>query len=112
MGKIRHQQKSDGDIVILKVSGEIFSPNVSEFDEILNNAIEDSNQIILNFSELKYLCSAAIGCLIGYFNQAKQKGGKIVIMKMNKKLSKVLDRIGFPSIIEIAQSLEEAKGYF
>lgn len=112
MGKIKFSVKNEDDISIVTISGEVFSPDVPTFDENLGEVIDSSNKIIIDFSRLNYLCSAAIGCLIGYFNQAQQKGGKIVITRMNDKLKKVLDRIGFPSIIEITETVDEAKTLF
>lgn len=112
MAEVRFSTEFDGDVAIVSVGGEVYSPDVPVFDERLEEIIEKTNKVILDFSKLYYLCSAGIGCLIGYFNQARRSGGKIVIAKINDKLYRVLERIGFPGIIEITDSIDEARTLF
>ncbi len=112
MADVRFSTEFEKDLAIVSIGGEVYSPDVPVFDERLEEIIEKTSKIILDFSKLYYLCSAGIGCLIGYFNQARHNGGKIVIARINEKLFKVLERIGFPGIIEITDSIEEAKTLF
>jgi anti-sigma B factor antagonist len=100
--------EEDG-VVILSVGGNLSSPSVQYFDLQLEESMKISNKLILNFSELEYICSAAIGELISYFNQAEQIGGSVVVCGINKKMKKVLDIIGFPSVMQTTTSVGKAK---
>jgi anti-anti-sigma factor len=109
MSDAGYSLKIDNNIAILSVSGSLTSQEVVAFDDHLEKAMEQSDKIILDFAALEYMCSAAIGTLISYFNQTSEHGGTVIVAGVNSKMQKVLDVIGFPSIVEIVPSVAAAK---
>jgi anti-sigma B factor antagonist len=101
MSDLKVSDKLMGDYAIVKISGELYPKMVSEI-------LEKTKRIILDFSHLEYICSAAVGYIVAYNNQASDAGGRVIVTEVNQKIKKILEIIGFPRMIDMTDSMDEA----
>ncbi|URA10950.1 STAS domain-containing protein [Thermospira aquatica] len=106
------QVTKTGNVVVLKISGEMDAHTAPQMDKALKEAIAQGNKIVLDVSQMTYVATAALGVLIANNNVVKTKGGKIVIAGMLDKIRKVFDTMGFSKVFPIASSVDEAKNLF
>lgn len=70
---------------------------------------EGSNQILLDFTSVKYLSSQAIGIIITLNKKATQQpGGRLVLCGVNESLLKLLKITRLDRILKIAATREQA----
>lgn len=105
----------DEELTVIKISGEATSQNASQFCLSLKEVLLKKHWVILDLSELTYICSGSMGCIIASVNRARQAGGKLLTVGMTENVKKVFDLIKFSEIAEITNSpvsdIDEAKGY-
>ncbi len=106
------QVTKSGDVVVLKVSGEMDAHTAPQMDKALKEALTQGSKIVLDASQMTYVATAALGVLIANNNVVKTKGGKIVVAGMPEKIKKVFDTMGFSKVFPIASSVDEAKKLF
>lgn len=110
----------ESDIPEIEVSGEIDHFFAPEFESTIVNAINQRPQssLIINFSELEYLDSAAIGVLFATLDTLKKRspGKKIILICPNQNVRKIIELVGIqadPSFLILVQreekTIQEAK---
>ncbi len=102
----------DGNIGVLSVSGSIDAHSAPLFDKRMKESLDKSKKIILDVSKLDYISTAGLGVLIASFNEAKSKGGDVILSNMTDKIRKVFDTMGFSKVLKIAASNTAAKSLF
>ncbi|OHD62125.1 MAG: hypothetical protein A2014_03690 [Spirochaetes bacterium GWF1_49_6] len=108
MSDLKVSDKLMGDYAIVKISGELYPKMVSVLDAKMGEILEKTKRIILDFSHLEYICSAAVGYIVAYNNQASDAGGRVIVTEVNQKIKKILEIIGFPRMIDMTDSMDEA----
>lgn len=76
----------------------------SQVDQCGNGTV-----LIFDFSKLNYLNSYAIGQLVSWHNTISTKGGKIVIVGINKNIQDIFSVLGIESVFKTYPSLEDVK---
>lgn len=99
----------DGDVVVVKIGGEMDAHTAPQLDKTLKEAMTQGMKIILDTSQMSYVATAALGVLMANHNTLKSKGGKIVIFGMQEKIKKVFDTMGFSKVFPVVSSFDEAK---
>ena len=95
--------------VILAVKGRIDSVAAPEFGKQMDDLInQGETRIIFNLSELDYISSAGLRCILLMAKNLKEKKGKIVLAAVKPSVMKVFEISGFSSIIPISNSIEAA----
>ncbi len=88
-------------VSIIKLSGNLNAYTAPEFESILKDTIEKNPKIVLNLSNLDYISSIGLGVIIGYIEDAREKGGDIKIhLKDNSVIKEIFEITGFPKIIK------------
>jgi len=103
------QMTKAGDVVVLKVSGEMDAHTAPQLDKALKEAASQGTRLILDVAQMSYIATAALGVLMANHNALKSRGGKIVIAGMQEKIKKVFDTMGFSKVFPLAASVEEAR---
>ncbi|MBN2381649.1 STAS domain-containing protein [bacterium] len=104
------EQKDVGDVTIISLSGKI---TIGEGDEALRNIITEvldrgKRKLLLNLENVKYMDSAGIGELIRCYTTVTNKGGKLKLLKLTKKIKDLLTITKLISIFEDFAQEEEA----
>ena len=80
-------------------------------DEIYKILEENNDQkyFIFDLESLEFLNSKAIGYFVDFFKKISEKNGKLVFSKLNDYVFDILDLVGVTRVIEISDTLEEAR---
>jgi anti-anti-sigma factor len=65
--------------------------------------------LIFDFAKLNYLNSFAIGQLVAWHNAVNTKGGKILIVGINKNVEDIFSVLGINNIFKAYATIEELK---
>lgn len=90
--------------------GSINEP-LEELESLIKNQSETCNNFVLDFEDLIYLNSYAIGQLVNWHNLLAKNCGKIVILHANKEVGEIFRILGISNLFSIFSSLEEAEAF-
>lgn len=96
---------------IINFTGQLDETNVDEEAKKIYKVIEDMPvpYLLLDFSQLTYINSKAIGYVTDWYSRASAKNGKIVIANPQPNILDILKVVGITQIISIHNSVEDAK---
>lgn len=86
--------------------GSIKEP-LAELEALIQNNTERCD-FILDFKDLIYLNSYAIGQMITWHNLLEKSKGRIFIANSNKEVDEIFNILGIFNLFEFASSVEEA----
>ncbi|MDX9789953.1 MAG: STAS domain-containing protein [Candidatus Kapaibacterium sp.] len=82
---------------------------VEEFDKVIN---VHKPGLIVDFENTSYLSSILIGILVRMHAKFSERDGKIIFCRLNQTLRNVLKMTKVDTILNITDTLEEAKAKF
>jgi anti-anti-sigma factor len=107
-------------VLILKIVGFVDASNINIFNRRIHEAMENGySRIILDFSELQYINSSALGVLLDAHSLATKRQGDLKILNLPREIEKTFEILGFTSYFQIFSdekkaiqsfSLKEKKG--
>lgn len=97
----------EDDLSLLFVKGKLFTAQTEKFNKQLKTALENSAKIIIDLSELEYICSAGVGAIVACYKKAQIDGGNVVIAGANPHIQKIFEIIGFSKIFAMTHSWSE-----
>ena len=100
----------ENEIAILKIDDEIIFDNSNAFKEkskkmLVNN---DSNNLVLDLSQVPYIDSSGIGYILSLFKFIRSQGGRLVIANPNEKIKKVFEITKMTEVFQMYESVEKA----
>jgi len=105
--------RSNGDIQILELRGELDAHTASELEAAIQKCQGGSSyRIVVNGSNLAYISSAGLGVFMAYIEEVREKGGDIKIAALQSKVFNVFDLLGFPMLFDILESEDDAVAKF
>lgn len=106
---VRTPSGEERKVYVLNVVGQLDAHSFSEFDEYLGELIsQDRSRIVLNFARLTYISSAGLGVLSGRLQEARERGGNIVLCEIPEDLHKILQMVGMHEVMDIVETEKEA----
>jgi anti-sigma B factor antagonist len=95
--------------LVLALGGQIDSTAAAEFeDQIVTLIAGGSNNIIVDFSKVKFISSAGLRVLLLAAKKVKPYGGKISLCNLSKDVKEVFEISGFANLFSIYESADEA----
>ncbi len=105
--------RSQNEIVILDIAGEIDLYNAPEIKDIINTLIEDKKyNVIINLEKVTYIDSSGIGALISSLSNLKKYQGGLKIINVFASVKKVFELTKLTSFFEIYDKEIEALDSF
>ncbi len=105
--------RSNGDVQVLDLKGELDAHTASELEAAIERCRdENKNKIVVNGSGLAYISSAGLGVFMAYIEELREEGGDIKIAALQPKVFNVFDLLGFPMLFDIVATEEEALARF
>jgi len=102
-------QVEESGILILKIAGFIDASNINLFDRQMHEQIENGySKIILDFSELQYMNSSALGILLDLHQLTARRQGSMRIINLPRKIEKTFEMLGFNDYFQIFSEKEKA----
>lgn len=96
--------------IILKLSGQFTGGyETDDFQKEVNTVFQANQNLIVDFTETKYLSSIVIGLILKNKAEFQKKGNFVVYCGFNQTLVEVLQMTKVWSQLEITEDLESAK---
>lgn len=96
----------------VSIKGQLDESNVDEqakkIYQILDN-LQTNFTLILNFAELEYMNSKAIGYLTDWYTRLSDKQGKILIVQPRENILDILQVVGLTQLIQTYSTIDEAR---
>ena len=101
-------EREDG-VLSLLLDGRLDGSNVSEFDEQVRAAIEDSGSVVvMDFEKLRYISSAGLRSVLMTARALGNKNLGFALCSLSEQIREVFEISGFDKIIAVHQSRADA----
>ena len=92
-----------GDVVIVHAApARLMYPSLSEFSTLVSGELGGgARKIVIDLGKVEYLDSAAIGCLMDIYRQAKAAGAIVKLAGVQKRVETMLTLTGANQFLEI-----------
>jgi len=102
--------KLDGDILIVKVSGDVDASSSITLDNAISKVISDGHKkILIDGNEMHYISSAGLGVFMSYLQDFEKENIKMALFGMNDNVVNVFKILGLDQLIKMVESEDEAK---
>ncbi len=97
----------------LKIGGFLDAHTAPALEEAIQRLVDEGRfNIVVDFKDLSYISSAGLGVFMGFIEEIRGKNGDIKMCGMSPKIYRVFDLLGFPTIYQIFDQLDEAAALF
>lgn len=86
---------------VVRFSGRLDASQAAAADEALARAVADTQ---VDFSELDYIASAGIGCLLAALKRLRKSGASLRLVGLNAQIRELFELAGFDTVFEIGES--------
>lgn len=97
---------------VVHVKGQLDESNVDEEAKKIYQIIDGSGDgftLLLEFSELEYMNSKAVGYLTDWYTKLSDKSGKILIVQPKENILDILQVVGLTQLIQTYPTMDEAR---
>jgi len=103
----------EGEILVLKLKGRLDTNASAEFEQQVESSINSRiKNMILDFSELEYICSSGLRVIIQAAKKLRSLQGELVLCALEDYIQEVFEISGFDAFLKIFASKEEAVNSF
>jgi anti-anti-sigma factor len=103
------QQQLSGDVQLVGVSGRLdqnLTPDLeAQFDALLAEGYE---RFIVDMSEVSYINSGGLRCLVTAWRKAKKEGGNVLLFGLQPRVEQVFSMVGFDKVFELYPTQQSA----
>lgn len=102
--------RNDSETVsVLNIRGYLDAHTAPDFEDAINKLIDENRyKIVVDLTGLQYISSAGLGVFMGFIEEIRQHSGDIKLSSASPKVYKVFDLLGFPSLYEFYEKLDDA----
>ena len=86
---------------VIAPNGKIDHVTVGEFEEKMSKLGEQTDELVLDMNEVEYVSSAALRAILNANDQMSEKGGKLTLKNVNKKVMEIFSITGFADYLNI-----------
>ncbi|MFW5489449.1 MAG: STAS domain-containing protein [Desulfovibrio sp.] len=98
------------DVAVVSVSGRLDPLTGPQFEEFVNNLIEQGNlKFVADLGGLEYISSAGLRSILSMAKKLRPMGGAIVFANLKGMAKDVFDISGFGSMFGIFETVSAAK---
>jgi anti-sigma B factor antagonist len=91
---------SEGDIV-LSIKGTLSATTSRDFNAAVEEALGESNAIVLDFKDVDYMASAGLRVLVAAQKKLRVSGGRLRLINVRKEVMEVFEITGLDEILDI-----------
>lgn len=106
---IEIQTRTEDDIMVIIVVGEVDASSSIELDQAIADAIESHHKIIIDCAQLQYISSAGLGVFMSYIQEFESREIRMILYGLQDKVFNVFQILGLDQLLTICDSLDEAK---
>jgi anti-sigma B factor antagonist len=94
-------ERSQGIAIIRVNETRLTYPVLAEFTSTITTIIDAGEPVLLDLSQVTYVDSATIGCLMDLYRQASDAGGGLKLAGIQKRVETMLSMTGAESVLDI-----------
>jgi anti-sigma B factor antagonist len=104
------REEVDSDTWLVGVSGRLDHLQTPELEaELLDLAGSGDQRMIIDLTEVTYVNSGGLRCLVTIWRKAQQGNGTVVLSGINPSLMDLFTTVGFHKVFDIYSTSDEAK---
>ena len=104
------EKTQEGDIVVLKVIGQLTSPTSPALETAINKVLETESNLVLDFAELDFLASSGLRVILSTQKKINTKDGALIIRNVNKVVMDVFEMTGLRDFLNVFQGNRQISG--
>jgi len=91
-----------GTTLVVKIDGEIDHHNTAKIKAEIEREMNLNNivNLILDFDGVTFMDSSGIGMIAGRYKEINARGGKVMLIRVNRQIDKILEISGLKTILE------------
>ncbi|HSG17979.1 MAG TPA: STAS domain-containing protein [Anaerolineae bacterium] len=95
---------------LVVVSGRLDQSQNQLLEEELQRLLDEGHhQLIVDLSDVTYVNSGGLRCLVTVWRQARERGGNVVLCGLSERLAHVFRIVGFDKVFVIYPSRADAE---
>lgn len=97
------------DVGIVRIGADIYLDNHEEFDRFLEAEVSTRfSKVVLDLAQVKAICSAGIGAIVKAHKRAREGGGEVVVINVQKKVQALLEITRLTAVLKLLENAEAA----
>ena len=109
----RVEGTSAAPVRVLTLRGELDAHTAPDFEAALQTCLDKGDaRLVADGSGLDYVSSAGLGVFMAFVEPAREAGGDLKIAALPDRVFEVFDLLGFPTVFDMAESVEAAVSAF
>ena len=106
--------ETHGDVKIVRVREErlVYSMLSSFFAEVSKVIEAGSKNLLIDLSQVSYIDSASVGCLMDIYRSVAEIGGQIKLLGLQERVETMVSMTGLHNFMEIHREESAALGSF
>jgi anti-anti-sigma factor len=107
---IQHQQLPD-DIWLVIPEGRLDQTQTPQLEVELTRLLDEDGRtrLIIDLSQVNYINSGGLRCLVGSWRKARQLEGNLVLCGLSNRLLEIFAMVGFDKVFQIVKDVKEAQ---
>ncbi len=97
------EKKQNGTEVTLLLAGRLDTTTAPQLEMKIQESLEETERLILDFKDLEYLSSAGLRVLLSAHKAIMKQGGDMRIRHVNEVIHDVFEITGFMDVLHIEQ---------
>jgi len=109
MTNLKISTEGRGAVLIIHLEGFLDAHNHVLFRNAVEEAVDrNTSRMVVDFSKLVYIGSSGIEVILSVIQKLRDEGGDMVLCGVSPKIFKVFDLLGLTTLLQIADSVEDA----
>ena len=94
--------RSQGVVIIRVGEAKLMYPMLSDFSESISGLVmQGESRVVIDMSQVSYVDSASIGCLMNLYRRTTQAGRSLKLAGVQKRVETMLTMTGTQNFIEL-----------
>jgi anti-sigma B factor antagonist len=108
--EIKVNVRSDGDVSIVELAGEVDVYTSPKVKEVIGKLIDGgAYKLVIDLEHVRYIDSTGLGVLIGGLKRVREHGGAVNLVCSNPQIRKIFDITGLVKIFGIFDDVTAAR---
>ncbi|MDX1688777.1 MAG: STAS domain-containing protein [Candidatus Promineifilaceae bacterium] len=96
------QQELTAGVWLVGISGRLDQTQTPDLEEQLDELLRDGHhRIVVDMSEVTYINSGGLRCLVTAWRRAKKEGGNVVLTGLKERVNEVFSMVGFDKVFDV-----------
>lgn len=109
----RREGPPEAPVRVLAPSGELDAHTAPDFEAALQACLDGGDaRLVVDGAGLDYVSSAGLGVFMAFVEPARAAGGDLKIAALPDRVFEVFDLLGFPTVFDMAPTVEAAVAAF